>query len=154
MRNMADRDDELPGGGLGYALMTAANAWRAELGDVLASRQITPAQFFVLAALLHLSGRGRPAPMQRDLAERTGIDPNTMSQVVRALERRGVIARGPHPDDSRAVALSLTREGLPLARECAARARDLNRRYFAGVDARPLYELLTGLADRSRERHA
>src|SRR4051794_37322944 len=119
----------MQGGGLGYALMRAAQAWRAELADELTEFEVTPPQFFALTALLHRRSRGRAAPTQRELAQRSGMDPNTASQVLRGLERRGLVARTRHPGDSRAIALELTERGLPVATECAARARALNRRF-------------------------
>jgi MarR family transcriptional regulator, organic hydroperoxide resistance regulator len=140
--------DELPGGGLGYALAAAAHAWRIELADALADLRVTPSQFFVLASLLHRHARGRPAPTQRRLAEESGMDPNTASQVLRGLEGRGIVARERQAQDSRSVAITLTPEGLELARESARRARALNRKFFAGLDAEALYATLTGLASR------
>ncbi|HEU0317336.1 MAG TPA: MarR family winged helix-turn-helix transcriptional regulator [Solirubrobacteraceae bacterium] len=139
-------EPDLPGGGLGYALARAAHAWRAGLAEALADVEVTPPQFFVLAALLHAETRDRPPPTQRAVAAQTGIDPNTTSQIVRGIERRGLVVRAPSERDSRALALSLTPEGLELASLCGRRARALNREFFAGVDAVPLYETLLGLA--------
>jgi DNA-binding MarR family transcriptional regulator len=144
--------DELPGGGLGYALATAAHAWRAELADALEDIAVTPSQFFVLVALLHRHSRGSEAPTQRRLGELSGMDPNTASQVLRGLERRGIVSRERQARDSRAVAISLTDQGLDLARVSAARARALNREFFAGLDAKELYEVLTELAAGTERR--
>jgi DNA-binding MarR family transcriptional regulator len=140
-----------PGGGLGFALAQAAQVWRARLTDELADLSVTAPQFLVLAALLHLHGRGADAPTQREIGERTGTDPNTASQIVRGIERRGLLRRTPHARDSRALALSLTPEGLALARTCTARARALNDRFFAGADP-ALYDTLMALAGRGAEQ--
>ncbi len=150
----AAREFDPPGGGLGFALMQAANAWRSELAAALAPMSVTPPQFFVLAALLHMNNRNREAPTQKELADRTGIDVNTASQVIRGLERRGIVRRHPHPHDSRAVALSLTEAGLGLARQCTAEARSLNRRYFANAEPELLLATLKQLAADSRRRAA
>jgi MarR family transcriptional regulator, organic hydroperoxide resistance regulator len=139
-----------PGGGLGYALMQTANAWRSELAIVLAPASVTPPQFFVIAALLNAQARARPEPTQKELTDRTGIDVNTVSQIVRGLERRGIVRRLPHPRDSRAVTLSLTEAGLELGRLCTREARALNRRFFAPADAEPLLHTLRELTARSR----
>ena len=140
-----------PGGGLGFALAQAAQVWRARLTDELAELEVTAPQFLVLAALLHLHGRDGEAPTQREIGERTGTDPNTASQIVRGIERRGLVRRTPHARDSRALALSLTPEGLALARACTARARALNDRFFAGTDP-ALYDTLLSLARRGTEQ--
>lgn len=136
-----------PGGGLGFALAAAAQAWRVALGNELVDVAVTPPQFLVLAALLHIHGRGYEPPTQRELAERTGTDANTTSQILRGIERRGLIRREAHARDSRAYALSLTPEGLELARTCTMRARALNDRFFAGADP-GLYDTLTALTRR------
>jgi DNA-binding MarR family transcriptional regulator len=137
-----------PGGGLGFALAQAAQVWRARLNEALSDLDVTAPQFFVLAALLHLHGRGEEAPTQREIAERTGTDANTASQIIRGIERRGLVRRDPHARDSRALALSLTPEGLELARTCASRARALNDRFFADADP-GLYDTLMALARRA-----
>ena len=115
---------------------------------------VTPPQFFVLASLLHASSRRRAPLTQRALAERTGVDANTTSQVVRGLERRGLVARHPDARDSRALVCSLTAEGLALARLSTQRARALNGEFFAAVDGGALLHTLTGLSDDARRRQA
>jgi MarR family transcriptional regulator, organic hydroperoxide resistance regulator len=153
-RDSLSADFDPPGGGLGYALMQAASAWRQELAAALASVSVTPPQFLVLAALLHAHTRQRPPFTQRDLADRTGMDVNTTSQIVRGLERRELVRRQPHARDSRAVELSLTEPGVELARHCTGQARALNRRYFAGEDPEPLLATLERLTAESRRRRA
>jgi DNA-binding MarR family transcriptional regulator len=143
---MSDSSSRHTGGGLGFALAHAAQVWRARLTEELADLGVTAPQFFVLAALLHL--HGREAPTQREIGERTGTDANTTSQILRGIERRGLIRRDPHTRDSRAFALTLTPEGLELARECARRGRALNELFFAGVDP-ALYDTLIALAKRN-----
>jgi DNA-binding MarR family transcriptional regulator len=146
------QSEELPGGGLGYALATAAHAWRTELAEALADVGVTPSQFFVLAALLNSHSHGHEPPTQRRLAELSGMDPNTASQVLRGLERRGIVSRARGVKDSRSVAIALTEEGLELARVSAKRARALNREFFAGTEAKRLFGTLTGLAAGSERR--
>jgi DNA-binding MarR family transcriptional regulator len=51
------------------------------------------------------------------------MDANAMSQIVRGLERHGLLTRSRHPDDGRAVTLALTTPGTELTRDCAAKAR-------------------------------
>ena len=145
---------EPSGGGLGYALMQAANAWRAELALALTPHALTPSQFFVLTSLLHAHTHGGEAPSQRELSERTGIDVNTLSQLVRALERRELIVRRRASGDARALELALTEAGLALARNAAAEGRALNRRFFAGIDPDALLGALTTLRQHSRRRRA
>jgi DNA-binding MarR family transcriptional regulator len=137
-------------GGLGYLLIQAAQAWRNRVAARLSDTGVTPAQFFVLVTLLR-HGRRTSAPLsQRQVAERTRMDVNTTSQVVRTLAARGLLARAPHPRDSRAVALTLTTDGVALAQACAARVREVNTTFFADTDPGPLRAALQSLLKESR----
>lgn len=126
--------DETPGGGLGYLLMISAHAWRTSLGRRLVALDLTPAQFFVIMAV-HRRHRGNHRPLsQRQIALDTGMDVNVVSQVIRGLEGRGILDRGPHPEDSRALSVKLTASGSQLAKSSSLVARRLNDEFFAGAD--------------------
>jgi len=143
----ADRD-----GGLGYLLVQAAQAWRNQVAAGLRDVGVTPSQFFVLVTLLRRARRDGTGFTQREVADRIRMDVNTMSQIVRGLERRGLLTRSPHPDDSRAVTLALTTPGTELTRDCAARVRAINTGFFAGVDPAVLGGALTTLLDKAGPR--
>lgn len=55
-----------------------------------------------------------------DLAAHLYLDKSTASRVIDALERKGHVARSPHPDDRRAVLL----EATPAGRELEGRIRE------------------------------
>ncbi len=57
---------------------------------------------------------------QRALADHAGTDPMMTSQVLRALETKGLVERRPHPDDSRARSLVATAAGVALANRATA----------------------------------
>jgi DNA-binding MarR family transcriptional regulator len=84
---------------------------------VFARFELTADQFVVLTALA-----GGDGVTQKDLAQRIHSDPNTMSEMLGRLERRGFIVRDRHADDRRALRVTLTQAG------CAAQ-----RRAMAGV---------------------
>lgn len=48
------------------------------------------------------------------IAERTGLDPSTVSRQVADLEKAGLLAREPDPEDRRAMLLKATTEGQQL----------------------------------------
>jgi DNA-binding MarR family transcriptional regulator len=123
------------GGGFGYTLMKAAQAWRTEVGVALRPVQLSVPQFLVLMELYRPARHGWPAPSQSGVAGRLGMDANTTSQVVRGLETRGLLRRPPHPDDRRARALELTATGLELARASSAIARGINDLFFGGISS-------------------
>jgi len=137
----------LSGGGLGYLLMTSAHAWRTSLARRLLALDLTPSQFFIVATTYHRHRSQKSALSQRQIAERTGLDINVVSQVVRGLEHRGFLKRRPHPDDSRAHEVTLSKSGLGLAKASTATARRLNDEFFAHTDAAILAPLLEKLTD-------
>jgi DNA-binding MarR family transcriptional regulator len=53
------------------------------------------------------------------------------SQVLRVLESRGLVARGPHPEDGRAVALAITDKGAALANRAVAAVEACDDIFFA-----------------------
>lgn len=55
-----------------------------------------------------------PGTRASDLAGFLGLKPTTASSLISRLEKRGLVAKGAHPDDGRAVALKLTAEGEDL----------------------------------------
>lgn len=57
------------------------------------------------------------------LAERLQVSPRSVTEVVDALERLGLVARSPDPSDRRAVLVAPTEEGLRVAREIRALRR-------------------------------
>lgn len=73
---------------------------------------VTADQFVVLATLANAD-----ALTQRELARRTGSDPNTVRAMLMLLEERGLVARTPHPTDGRARIVTLT----PAGRACFRR---------------------------------
>jgi DNA-binding MarR family transcriptional regulator len=52
------------------------------------------------------------------------------SQVLRALEQRDLVRRDPHPDDSRARAVSATDSGKELANRAVRAVEDCDRDFF------------------------
>lgn len=60
-------------------------------------------------AMSHLRAEGSLSA--RELAERTGLTPSTVTALLRRLERAGLAQRALHPFDRRKVVVSLTAEG-------------------------------------------
>jgi DNA-binding MarR family transcriptional regulator len=67
---------------------------------------LTADQFVLLTALA-----GGDGVTQKELARLTHSDPNTISEMLGRLERRGLIRRERHADDARALSVFLTKNG-------------------------------------------
>lgn len=109
----------------GFLLWQAANQWQRQLRAALDPLGVTHVQFVLLAGLAWLEHRGE-APTQVRLAGFCRTDAMMTSQVVRAIERSGLVERRRHPTDSRARLLRLTPQGVEVLNQAmpAALAAD------------------------------
>lgn len=95
----------------GFLVWRLSMTWRAAVDRAVAPLGLTHAQYSMLASLRGLQRSGR-SPSQRELADHTGLDAIYVSKLARALESGGLLERLPHPDDTRAVRLTLTPLGI------------------------------------------
>lgn len=116
----------------GFLLWRVTNRWQAAQRAALRSHGLTHVQFVLLASLTWLHNEGPIT--QRQLADHAAADPMMSSQVLRALEKRGLVDRKPHPTDNRAQALTATRRGRSLANRAIVSVEACDNAFF-----RPLH---------------
>jgi MarR family transcriptional regulator, organic hydroperoxide resistance regulator len=126
----------------GFMLWRVTNRWQAIIRAALQPFDLTHVQFVLLAALTW----SREPLTQTDLAHRTRTDPMMTSQVLRALERKALIERHPHPSDGRARLLSVTPAGAALAQRANTAVEAADAAFFGSDSARP-WPLARHLAD-------
>jgi len=100
--------------------------------------------------ILVMLGAYQPISLN-EVSRKTHIDKAWISRSSRALLRRKLITRTPHPSDSRASLLSLTRKGEALLREIAPVAEDYQRRLLRGQRTRDVERVLDLLSARAEE---
>ena len=83
--------------------------------------------------------RDRPLTL-REIAEATGTDAPATSLAVTDLEERGLVERGPHPEDRRAKLVALTAEGRAMVAS-AKKANDSVPEKFAALSEKDLADL-------------
>jgi DNA-binding MarR family transcriptional regulator len=128
-------------------LWQVTNRWQAVQRAALAPLGLTHVQFVLLASTWWLTSVAGETPSQRRLAEHAGTDPMMTSQVLRALETKDLITRTPHPDDSRARALGVTRRGTTLAKRAVKVVEAADAEFFAAAgDQATLLAVLRHLA--------
>ena len=118
---------------VGLLLWQVTNRWQAAQRAALRPFDLTHVQFVLLASLTWLEV-DEPVT-QRDLATHAFTDPMMTSQVLRVLERRGLVRRTAHPADRRARALTVTDAGAALANQANAAVEACDRAFFAGLGA-------------------
>ena len=97
-----------------YLVKRLELAIRALLDDALRPVGLTTLQYTALT-VLEASG----ALSSAQLARRSFLRPQTMHEMVLALEKRGLIARTPKPDNRRVLLAGLTDEGRAVLAGCA-----------------------------------
>ena len=115
--------------GLGEAFGVVARRLRAASMGSLARFDVTPSQMRVVRVLSHSGG-----VRSSELAQLLHITPRSVTEVVDALEAKGLAVRSPDPSDRRATLVSLTQRGRDLSDE-VRRAR--------GVESEKLFERLS-----------
>lgn len=131
----------------GLALWRVTNAWQREIRAALAPHDLTHVQYVLLASVTWMD-RSEPVT-QRDLAAHAGVDVMMTSQVVRALEGKGLVTRGAHPQDRRAVVVAPTAEGAETAGRATIDVESVDDRFFARVSDERRAAFVAALGDLS-----
>lgn len=117
-----ERDHDSPG----LMLWRVTNHWQALMRATLAPFELTHVQFVLLAGL---TWAGEPLS-QIELAGRMRVDAMMTSQVVRALEGKGLVERRAHPSDRRARLLRATETGAALAKRANVAVERADAEFF------------------------
>jgi DNA-binding MarR family transcriptional regulator len=112
----------------GLMLWQVSNRWQAAQRAALRPFELTHVQFVLLASLTWLAADGTVT--QRALADQAATDPMMTSQVLRALEARGLVTRLPHPDDRRAMLVDVTDTGISLVNRAIGAVERCDAEFF------------------------
>jgi MarR family transcriptional regulator, 2-MHQ and catechol-resistance regulon repressor len=111
-------------GALQDALGELVRVYQFRDRDRICCHDVSVTQCYAIEALLRRGPRGL-----NELAADLYLDKSTASRVVATLERKGYVARAAHPDDGRAIVLSVTAAGRRLhdriRKDLVAEAKDL-----------------------------
>jgi DNA-binding MarR family transcriptional regulator len=105
---------------LGYNARRGALAVIEVFMDRMAPYAMRPVDFSVASLILH-----NPGITSRQLCATLGILPPNLVGIVNSLEKRGLIARQPHPNDGRAMGLHPTADGIALMAKAEVTAATL-----------------------------
>ncbi len=118
----------------GFLLWKAAITWRRSVEAALKPIGLTHPQFVVLAGVGWLGSQGRPIS-QTAVGRHVGMDANTLSSIMRALESRGLLARA-HVQDERAKHADLTPAGAACLKTALVAVENADAAFF-GVRMMP-----------------
>lgn len=122
----------------GFLLWHATLRWQRQVAAALEPLGLTHVQFVLLACNWWLNTHGEQ-PNQLRLAEQAGTDVKMTSQVLRALEEKGLITRTTDPNDTRAKRLQVTSSGVALAPRAIEAVEAVDQHFFqVGLNAQTL----------------
>jgi MarR family transcriptional regulator, organic hydroperoxide resistance regulator len=130
---------------LGFLLWKVSNAWQRRQRAALKPLELTHSQFVLLATATWFAAD--QALTQARLAELSGVDAMTTSQLVRTLEAAGLMERPAHPGDPRARAIVVTAAGRARVKKAIVVVEDTDAAFFDEVAGKSgkLLDLLRAL---------
>ena len=130
---------------LGFLLAKAMQRWNELLAERFTARgygDVRPAYGSVLLPLFEQDGL-----RMGELARRAGLSKQTMTEMVRRLEREGLVERRTDPSDGRASLVFLTARSRAFAPVAAGALAELDRLVRSRLEAERLEELKAALRD-------
>jgi DNA-binding MarR family transcriptional regulator len=104
-------------------------------GDIFQSEMkdgdLTPRQLAVLVTVANNEGLS-----QTGLVDRTGIDRSTLADIVRRMQRKGLLQRRRTKEDARAYAVKLTDEGRKVLRTAEPIGKKVDERILEALPAK------------------
>lgn len=125
-----------------YLVKQLELAIRHFMDEALRPHGLTSFQYTALTVLQHRGGLS-----SAQLARRSFVRPQTMHEIVRALEERGLIKRAHAPGNRRIMEARLTREGEELLAECAPAVQKLEDRLLLDMPEKERSAFRQGLED-------
>jgi DNA-binding MarR family transcriptional regulator len=101
---------------------------------------LTPRQLAVLVTVANNEGLS-----QTGLVDRTGIDRSTLADIVRRMQRKGLLQRRRTKEDARAYAVKLTDEGRKVLRTAEPLARRVDDRILDALPGKQRDQFITDL---------
>lgn len=116
---------------ISYAVARLERAIRHGINQRVKPHGLTTLQYTTLSVL----GR-RGGLSNAQLARRSYMTPQSMNEVIDALERKGLIVRNPHPNHRRVYPATLTAKGQEVLAECDRAVDELESQMLSGLTAR------------------
>ena len=134
---------------LSYVIARLERALRAAINDRVKPHGLTTLQYTTLSLL---GTRGELSNAQ--LARRSYMTPQAMSEVIEALEGKGLIRRDPHPNHRRIYPAALTAKGRKVLGECDRAVDELEEQVLRDLSPTERAGLADGLMTAVRSLHA
>ena len=125
---------------IGYVVGRLDRAIRREIGALVAPFGLTVPKYTALSIL-----RDRPGLSNAQLARRTYVTPQSMNEVLIALEADGLIVRSPAANHGRVVEVTLSERGREVLAACDRAVTHMENAMLADLDEAGREQLLEAL---------
>ncbi|MFL0203010.1 MarR family winged helix-turn-helix transcriptional regulator [Tenacibaculum maritimum] len=122
-----------PSESTGFLLWKVNNLWQREIRKTLKKYDLTHTQFVILATTIWLSDR-KSDLTQVEIANQIEIDKMLTSNVLRTLEKNGLLERAEHKTDTRAKTIRPTKKGTELLQKAVQEVENFDDRFFGLID--------------------
>jgi DNA-binding MarR family transcriptional regulator len=134
---------------ISYAVARLERAIRHEINRRVKPYGLTTLQYTTLSVLGTREGLSNA-----QLARRSYMTPQSMNEVIDALEQKGLIERQPHPNHRRVYPAKLTRKGRRVLAACDREVDALEAQMLAGLGSRQVAALRTAVMSAVRALNA
>lgn len=131
-----DKPEESPG----YLLWRVSMQWRTSIENTLKLLDLTHPQFVVLTTTAWLT-KNNEKISQIDIGRAAGLDPNTISQILRGLETKNLIKRTRSVDE-RTKSPTLTKTGSVLLAQALPAVERADTKFFDTLSTKESNELI------------
>ncbi len=128
----------------GFLLWQVSMQWRRQIEAGLTTIGLTHVQFVLLASVGWFTQHDQKAS-QAELSRHCKTDINMTSQVLRALEKKGLIERQRHPGNDRSKFPVLTQAGSQLIEKAIPLVESIDDKFFSRSDRKKCLEVFKGL---------
>jgi DNA-binding MarR family transcriptional regulator len=125
---------------IGYVVGRLDRAIRREISALVAPFGLTVPKYTALSILLH-----RPGLSNAQLARRSYVTPQSMNEVLIALEADGLIVRSPAANHGRVVEVTLSERGRKVLEACDRAVAHMENAMLADLDDTGREQLLEAL---------
>jgi DNA-binding MarR family transcriptional regulator len=133
-----------------YVVARLERALRQAINERVREHGLTTLQYTTLSVL----GRRRGGLSNAQLARRAYVRPQSMSDVIEALERAGLIERTPHPNHRRVLPATLTPKGRRVLAMCEDAVAAMEEEMMRELSPAQRRALLQSLKTCVRSLHA
>jgi DNA-binding MarR family transcriptional regulator len=146
---LPEADAKQPEPRISYVVARLERAIRSEINERVKPHGLTTLQYTTLS-ILERGGELSNA----QLARRAYMTPQSMYEVIEALEKKGLVGRTPHPNHRRVFPAALTAKGRKVLAACNTAIDELEEQMLADLTPHQARSLANGLVSAVRALHA